>query len=68
MAGRKMRETSGRKLFSLFNVLFLCGLTALCLVPFVNVIAYSFSDVYYIDAGQVTPNISSCRSLTALSG
>ena len=50
----KIKESTGRKVFRLINFLILVGLTLICFLPFVNVIAMSFSENYYVEANQVT--------------
>jgi putative aldouronate transport system permease protein len=52
--GRRIRESAGRKAFNVTNGLVLASLTALCIIPFINVIALSFSDNKYVAAGLVT--------------
>lgn len=43
-----------RRVFQLFNYLFLIALGLLCLMPFVNIIAVSFSESSAVVAGKVT--------------
>ncbi|MDG6107855.1 carbohydrate ABC transporter permease [Dactylosporangium aurantiacum] len=45
--------TKGRRVFQAVNALILTGLVVLTLYPFVNVVARSFSQERYIQAGQV---------------
>ncbi len=50
----KIKESTGRKIFRVVNALVLVLLALICLLPFINVIAISFSDGYYVDANRVT--------------
>ncbi len=50
----KIRTSLSRKVFVVFNVIFLTLLALICLLPFVNVIATSLSDKVSVSAGQVT--------------
>lgn len=47
-------ETKGVKIFRVFNVLILTILALLCLLPFLNIVALSFSDKIAAAGGQVT--------------
>ena len=47
-------ESKGVKVFRVFNVLILIALGLICLLPFLNVIALSFSDKIAAASGQVT--------------
>ena len=49
----RIQESTGRKVFRVVNVIFLILLALICLLPFVNVIAISFSDSFYVDSNQV---------------
>ena len=49
----RIQESSGRKVFRVVNVIVLILLALICLLPFVNVIAISFSDSFYVDSNQV---------------
>lgn len=49
-----IKESTGRKVFRLINFIFLVFLTLICFLPFVNVIAMSFSENFYVEANQVT--------------
>lgn len=49
----KIKESAGRKVFRLVNFIVLIVLTLICLLPFINVIAISFSSSYYVDSNQV---------------
>lgn len=49
----RIQESIGRKVFRVFNVIVLILLALICLLPFVNVIAISFSDSFYVDSNQV---------------
>lgn len=51
--GNRIQESSGRKVFRVVNVIVLILLALICLLPFVNVIAISFSDSFYVDSNQV---------------
>ena len=48
-----IQESTGRKVFRVVNVIILSLLALLCLLPFVNVIAMSFSNSFYVDSNQV---------------
>lgn len=48
-----IQESTGRKVFRVVNVIVLILLALICLLPFVNVIAISFSDSFYVDSNQV---------------
>ena len=45
----RIQESTGRKAFRVVNVIVLILLALICLLPFVNVIALSFSDSFYVD-------------------
>lgn len=49
----RIQESTGRKVFRVINVIVLILLAMICLLPFVNVIAISFSDSFYVDSNQV---------------
>ena len=49
----RIQESTGRKVFRVVNVIVLILLALICLLPFVNVIAISFSDSFYVDSNQV---------------
>ena len=49
----RIQESTGRKVFRVVNVIVLILLALICLLPFVNVIAISFSDSCYVDSNQV---------------
>jgi putative aldouronate transport system permease protein len=49
----RIRESFIRKVFNTVNIVLLLTLTVLCLVPFVNVLALSFSSPDFISAGLV---------------
>ena len=49
----RIQESTGRKVFRVVNVIVLILLALICLLPFVNVIAVSFSDSFYVDSNQV---------------
>jgi len=50
----KIKESPSRKLFRAVNGTVLVLLALLCLIPFINVIAISFSDSFYVQANQVS--------------
>lgn len=50
----KIKESPSRKLFRAVNGTILVLLALLCLIPFINVIAISFSDSFYVQANQVS--------------
>jgi putative aldouronate transport system permease protein len=52
--GIKIRQPISRKIFNVFNIIILSLLTLLCILPFVHVIAVSFSNKVYVSAGMVT--------------
>ena len=51
--GKKIKTSFSRKLFNVFNLLVLTLLMVSCFLPFVDVVAVSFSDKVYVQAGQV---------------
>ena len=48
-----IKESTGRKVFRVVNVIVLTALALVCLLPFINVIAISFSNSFYVDSNQV---------------
>lgn len=52
-SGKKIKTSFSRKLFNVFNLLVLTLLMVSCFLPFVYVVAVSFSDKVYVQAGQV---------------
>lgn len=48
-----IKESTGRKVFRVVNVIVLTALALICLLPFINVIAISFSNSFYVDSNQV---------------
>lgn len=50
----QIKESTGRKVFRVINAAILVLLALICLLPFINVIAISFSDTFYVDANQVS--------------
>lgn len=50
----RIKESTGRKLFNAINLFILILLGLVCLIPFINVIAISFSEGYYVDSNQVS--------------
>lgn len=48
-----IKESTGRKAFRVVNAVLLTALALICLLPFVNVIAISFSNSFYVDSNQV---------------
>lgn len=49
----RIKESNGRRIFRVVNAIVLVLLALICLLPFVNVIAISFSDSFYVDSNQV---------------
>jgi putative aldouronate transport system permease protein len=49
-----MRESLPKKFFDYINILILLSLTLICIIPFINTLALSFSSNYYVSAGLVT--------------
>lgn len=49
----KIYQSQGRKIFTIFNYLFLTSVTVLCLVPLINVLAVSFSTSWAAAGGLV---------------
>ena len=47
------KETLGRKVFIIFNYVFLLVTAIACLVPFINLLATSFSGSTAVAAGDV---------------
>lgn len=52
-AKNHIKESTGRKVFRIVNAVVLTALALICLLPFVNVIAISFSNSFYVDSNQV---------------
>ena len=52
--GAQIEVSAGRKVFCAINVTVLVLLTLSCLLPFIYVIAVSFSENYYVTTNQVT--------------
>lgn len=50
----RIKESTSRKIFRVCNAILLILMALICLLPFVNVIAISFSDAFYVDANRVT--------------
>ena len=48
-----IKESPSRKVFRVVNVIVLTALALVCLLPFINVIAISFSNSFYVDSNQV---------------
>ena len=48
-----IKESPSRKVFRVVNVIVLTALALICLLPFINVIAISFSNSFYVDSNQV---------------
>ena len=48
-----IKESPSRKAFRVVNAVLLTALALICLLPFVNVIAISFSNSFYVDSNQV---------------
>ncbi len=51
--GNHIKESTSRKVFRAVNIVLLTALALVCLLPFVNVIAISFSNSFYVDSNQV---------------
>lgn len=51
---KRIRSSPSRKVFVVINTTILVLLTILCIVPFVHVLAVSFSNKLYVQAGHVT--------------
>jgi len=49
----RIKESVGRKIFVVFNTCFLLFLAAICVLPFIHVLALSFSSKLPASAGQV---------------
>lgn len=49
-----IRESVGRRMFLAVNILLLAALSALCLLPLINVLALSLSNASAVQAGYVT--------------
>jgi putative aldouronate transport system permease protein len=52
--GGHIRDSRGRKIFNAANSAILTFLVLICVLPFINIIALSFSDNAYVSAGQVS--------------
>ena len=52
--GAHIQASPGRKVFCTANLILLVVLTLSCLLPFIYVIAVSFSENYYVTTNQVT--------------
>lgn len=50
----RIKESRSRRVFRVINCCVLLVLALLCLLPFINVIAISFSDSFYVQANQVS--------------
>jgi len=50
----KIKDSPSRIAFRIVNLIILIGLTLICLLPFINVIAMSLSSNYYVQTNQVT--------------
>ena len=50
----RIKESPSRKAFRVVNGLVLILLALICLLPFINVIAISFSERFYVEANQVS--------------
>lgn len=48
------RKSTSRKVFDVFNIIFLVTASLFCLLPFFNLLAISFSEGAYASAGKVT--------------
>ncbi len=49
-----MKESVPRKIFLVCNTVFLLIVAAICIIPFINLLAVSFSDKVAVAAGEVT--------------
>ena len=49
----RIHESPGRKLFLVFNAIFIALLTLTCIIPIWNILCMSFSDASYVAAGEV---------------
>lgn len=49
----KIKESAGRKIFNVFNILFLGAVALTCLLPFMNILAISFSNSAAAAANEV---------------
>ena len=49
----RIRESASRKTFRVVNALVLILLALICLLPFIHVLAISFSDSFFVDSNQV---------------
>ena len=50
----KIKTSTSRKVFVVFNTVILTLLAVSCIVPFINVIAVSLSDQISVTSGQVS--------------
>ncbi|MGI6653418.1 MAG: carbohydrate ABC transporter permease [Christensenellales bacterium] len=48
-----IKDSTSRKVFRIINATVLVLLALICLLPFVNVVAISFSNSFYVDSNQV---------------
>lgn len=53
-ASNHIKESPSRIVFCIVNFVLLALLTLICLLPFVNVVAMSFSENFYVEANMVT--------------
>lgn len=49
----RIRESTSRRVFRVINTTVLILLALICLLPFINVLAISFSDSFFVDSNQV---------------
>ncbi|TFH04555.1 MAG: carbohydrate ABC transporter permease, partial [Spirochaetales bacterium] len=50
----RMKESTPRKIFLVVNSIFISLIAVVCLAPFINLLAISFSDKVAVAAGEVT--------------
>ena len=50
----RIKQSMGTKVFNISNIVFLVFLALICILPFIHVIAISFSNKIYVSAGMVT--------------
>lgn len=53
-SSKHIHVSTGRKTYLVINYVMLSLLALLCIFPFINVIAISFSNSFFVNAGQVT--------------
>lgn len=50
----RVRQSISRKIFMVFNIMFITLISLTCILPFINLLAISFSDKIPVTAGRVT--------------